>query len=195
MSGGLGDDTLNGAAGVDTAAGQAGNDLYIVDNPGDVVIENAGDGADTVMASASYTLPGNVEDLVLIGGAGLNGAGNAGDNVVNGNSGNNSLSGGLGNDTLNGGAGADSLAGGDGDDTFVFSAGQANGDVIADFLGSLGGGADQLVFMGFGTAAAGATFSQLNATDWQITAAGGGSSEVIHLPGGTVIAPTDYHFV
>ena len=36
LVGGEGDDTLNGGAGADTMAGAAGNDLYLVDNVGDV---------------------------------------------------------------------------------------------------------------------------------------------------------------
>ena len=41
-----------------------------------------------------------------------------------------------------------------GNDTFVFAAGQANGDTIFDFVGNGAGAGDTLSFVGFGTAAA-----------------------------------------
>ena len=44
--------------------GGAGNDVYFVDNTGDVVIENANEGNDTVFASIDYGLGANVENLI-----------------------------------------------------------------------------------------------------------------------------------
>jgi Ca2+-binding RTX toxin-like protein len=118
LLGGLGDDTLNGGAGADTMEGAAGNDLYFVDNAGDVVVENADEGRDTVRSSVDWALGENLEDLVLLGGA-FSGFGNALDNRITGNKDNNDLYGGEGNDTLNGGLGADVLAGGAGNDVYV----------------------------------------------------------------------------
>ena len=63
------DNLLDGGAGGDAMYGGAGNDFYFVDNSGDVVIENANDGNDTVYASIDYRLSANVEYLVLQGGA------------------------------------------------------------------------------------------------------------------------------
>ena len=83
--------------------GGAGNDTYVVDNAGDAVIENANEGNDTVNASTSFGLSANVENLVLQGGADLQGYGNDLANTLTGNAGNN---------LLNGGAGADIMMGG-----------------------------------------------------------------------------------
>ena len=99
LSSGSGNDSLDGGVGMDSMSGGAGNDIYYVDNAGDVVIENANEGSDTVESSVSYMLGANVENLVLTGSANINGIGNELDNVLIGNSGNNILIGGLGNDT------------------------------------------------------------------------------------------------
>ncbi|WP_276606546.1 putative Ig domain-containing protein [Ramlibacter rhizophilus] len=94
------DNVLDGAAGADLMAGGAGDDLYWVDHAADVVVEQASEGMDTVMASVSYVLPDHVENLTLTGTApGRNGTGNALDNVLTGNSARNVLTGGAGNDS------------------------------------------------------------------------------------------------
>jgi Ca2+-binding RTX toxin-like protein len=49
-------------------AGGDGDDLFFVTDPGDVVIERAGGGADTVIASFNMTLPDHVEVLLIAGG-------------------------------------------------------------------------------------------------------------------------------
>lgn len=119
LNGGAGNDTLNGGTGADKLNGGTGNDLYIVDNTGDVVTENANEGIDTVQSSITYILGNNVENLTLTGTTAINGTGNTLDNILIGNSAINTLTGGAGNDTLDGGAGADRLIGGAGDDTYV----------------------------------------------------------------------------
>jgi Ca2+-binding RTX toxin-like protein len=124
-----GADTLDGGAGADTMSGGTGNDLYIVDHTGDVIIENSGEGTDSVQASVSYTLSANVENLTLTGTSAIDGTGNDGDNVITGNSAVNHLFGGLGNDTLDGGAGADTMSGGLGDDLYKVD---STSDVIVE---------------------------------------------------------------
>ena len=59
--GNTGNNLLNGEAGANSMYGGAGNDVYFVDNAGDVVIENANEGNDTVYASIDYGLTANVE--------------------------------------------------------------------------------------------------------------------------------------
>ena len=72
-----GDDWLNGGTGADTMIGGIGDDTYVVDNAGDVVTENAGEGTDKrVLSWISYTLGANVENLSLSGTASINGTGN-----------------------------------------------------------------------------------------------------------------------
>ncbi|HEY1130028.1 MAG TPA: calcium-binding protein, partial [Roseateles sp.] len=147
LLGGAGRDTLDGGAGADRMLGGADNDKYIVDSTSDVVIEYAGEGDyDYIESSVTYTLPSNVEDLILVGTSNINATGNSLDNELDGNSGNNSLSGGAGhdllfgnegNDTLNGGTGDDSMWGGLGDDSYVVDAAPvwaADEQVAGDFI-------------------------------------------------------------
>jgi Ca2+-binding RTX toxin-like protein len=130
MYGDAGNDTIDGGGGNDTMFGGAGDDFYSVDSNGDVVTEQAGEGTDTVLASISYALGANVENLQLYGSAGLNATGNELDNRINGNSGNNTILGMAGNDTLIGGDGNDSLDGGVGTDTLV--GGTGNDTYVVD---------------------------------------------------------------
>jgi Ca2+-binding RTX toxin-like protein len=132
LTDGTGNDTLNGGAGIDTMSGGIGNDCYNVDNASDVVIENAGEGTDTVESWISYTLGNNVENLMLAGTSALNGTGNSVNNVLTGNSAVNTLTGNAGNDTLDGGTGNDSLVGGTGSDTYVYRSTDGQ-DTITDY--------------------------------------------------------------
>ena len=123
LRGTTGNDSLNGGRGADVLIGGLGNDTYYVDNAGDSVQEAAGEGADTVFATVSYTLTANVETLTLTGKANLAGAGNAVDNILTGNDGNN---------ILDGKAGADTMIGGKGNDTYHVS---NSGDVVVEKIG------------------------------------------------------------
>ncbi len=117
LYGGDGNDRLDGGTGGDRLFGRAGNDVYVYD-PFDTIIENAGEGSDTIEAAVSYTLNvANVENITLIGSANIDATGDSGANTLTGNSGNNTLTGNGGIDTLLGGAGNDRLivgAGGNG---------------------------------------------------------------------------------
>ena len=83
---------------------------------------------------------------------------------------------------INGGAGIDLLTRDLGNDTFVFNAGEANGDTINDFAGNGGAAGDLLQFVSY---SAGATFTNRRshgparlapmATDWYRAANARGS--------------------
>jgi trimeric autotransporter adhesin len=108
--------TLDGRGGADTMTGNGGNDVYLVDQAGDQVVEDAGAGTDTVRSALNYRLGNNLENLELTGTA-ANGWGNALDNDLAGNEQANQLWGEDGNDRLYGNGGNDYVFAGSGDDT------------------------------------------------------------------------------
>ena len=136
-----GNDVLNGRAGADTLFGGTGDDRFYLDDIGDTVIEQAGEGYDRAYSSVSFTLADNVEAGATLGVGDIDITGNGLINWITGNEGTNALNGGGGNDrlisyggddTLNGDAGNDVLEGGLGADVFAFDAG-AGTDLITDF--------------------------------------------------------------
>jgi Ca2+-binding RTX toxin-like protein len=145
MTSGAGNDVLRGRGGADTMSGGAGNDTYEVTEAGDVVIELASAGTDTVSTSLnSYTLGATMENLVF---------GGSGNFVGTGNGLANTIVGGAGNDTLRGAGGNDTLIGGSGSDAFVFAAGFGQ-DGILDFDANPAGGQDLLNVAALGITAA-----------------------------------------
>ncbi len=139
LFGDAGDDTLEGGAGNDRLDGGAGNDTYLFEDAGDIIVERAGRGTDTVRAMVSFDAgaDGNIEiinaadlsstkalDLAgtdfankIRGTAGANVLiGRGGDDRLFGYTGDDALFGGAGNDQLYAGAGNDTLNGGTGDD-------------------------------------------------------------------------------
>ena len=142
-----GSDQLNGLAGADAMAGGSGNDTYIVDNPGDTIIENPGEGTDAVQTNLgtgatlaqrqanAYQLGANVENLTGTGiGQGLRGNGMA--NVIVAGAGDDFVS------LVDGGA--DTVSSGNGRDVIYYGAaldstdsndaGDEGGDVRGDLL-------------------------------------------------------------
>lgn len=130
ICGGAGNDTMYGGAGNDTFDGNAlyragndvfygglGNDTYFFDSVGDTVIENSGEGVDTVWVGFSYSLAGLpfIENCRAYGATSV---------VLTGNSSNN---------ILQGAAGADTLSGGAGNDIYVVN---VAGDVVIEALNS-----------------------------------------------------------
>jgi serralysin len=177
--GNAGNNLIDGGAGGDVMIGGAGNDTYFVDNVGDGVVENPGEGVDAIFSTVDYTLSANVEALVLQGGGNINGTGNALANSLFGNSGDN---------TLDGGGGADQLTGNAGNDTFVFRVGQGGGDTVVDFAGNGAAVGDSLRFVGYGV---GATFTNIDAAHWQVNYNNGASHEVITFMNGASVDASD----
>lgn len=113
-------------------SGLEGDDIYMLSSQKTHITELANGGTDTVKSTVSYHLGDQLENLVLLGKANLNGTGNELDNHITGNAGANALHGGAGVDYLDGGKGADMLTGGLDADRFVFRTG--NGiDTVTDF--------------------------------------------------------------
>ncbi|MBI3524736.1 MAG: hypothetical protein HY066_09435 [Betaproteobacteria bacterium] len=127
--------------------GGTGDDIYMVDNVGDMVIEDKKNGKDSVVSTLSYVLTANVENLTLAATDAINAGGNELNNALMGNSSSNLLSAGAGNDTLDGNDGLDFLEGMAGNDTLTDTAGSGyfNGGAGAD---KLTGGASADFFMG-----------------------------------------------
>ncbi|HEY0413115.1 MAG TPA: calcium-binding protein [Allosphingosinicella sp.] len=148
LRGNAGANILDGGYGADMLVGRGGNDVYLVDNEGDVVVELAGQGLDEVRTTlAAYALPDDVEKLKFIGEGDFTGTGNVLNNDITGGIGNDQLYAGDGNDSLYGGAGddqlfgeaghdmlsggtgADAMAGGDGNDVYIVD---NVGDVVTE---------------------------------------------------------------
>lgn len=157
LMGNAGSDQLDGGTGNDVLMGGVGNDIYFVDSTGDQVVDNAGEGRDTVRSTVEWTLGEESEWVELQGTANVDATGNGLANVLRGNSGSNVLvglgandkiyaamgddtvDGGEGDDWLEGGSGRDIYVGGAGSDRFVFRDGDFGGasaetaDAIQDF--------------------------------------------------------------
>jgi len=112
--GNLGDNVLDGRGGADTLVGLAGDDRYLVDNAGDVVLESIGGGNDIVLTSVNYNLRAGqeVETLTTTDDAGTEPV------QLTGNELSNTLIGNAGDNILDGKAGTDLLVGLDGADWF-----------------------------------------------------------------------------
>ncbi len=113
---------LDGGAGADVLRGGEGSDSYVVDNVGDVIVEDELFQQDWVTSSIDYALPDRVENLTLTGSATV-GIGNAGQNWLTGAALDDTLVGGADDDRLDGLDGNDRLSGDEGADTIFGRAG------------------------------------------------------------------------
>ena len=127
LTGNGGKDTLDGGKGADMMSGGQGDDIYHVDNVNDKIIEEWGQGTETVISSIDYSLENTALNHIKLTGVAKKATGNRFKNELIGNAQNNSLDGlhgkdtleaGAGHDWLTGGVGADTLNGGIGRDTF-----------------------------------------------------------------------------
>ena len=116
-------DSMWGDSGVNvTMHGGTGDDIYYLYSTINRAVESSAQGTDTINTWMSYTLPANIENLIVTG-DGRNAFGNSLDNIISGSSSKQTIDGGAGNDVLTGGGGAD---------TFVFAKGNGT-DLITDF--------------------------------------------------------------
>ena len=115
LTGNVGNNVIDGGLGADTMSGGAGNDTYMVENPGDRVIEAAGEGYDVVAARGSYRLEAGqeIEELRAISKTVTTAV------TLTGNEFANKIVGNAGANVLDGGGGIDALYGEAGNDTYL----------------------------------------------------------------------------
>ena len=125
-------DQLRDVAGGVALQGGAGDDSYYIGDYRTTVTEAAGGGVDTVYSFLTYTLPANVENLILLT-PGIIGTGNDGANLLISRAAGTTLAGGKGDDVL-----ADESTG---STTFSFATGSGK-DVVYGFTGGVAAGHD-----------------------------------------------------
>ena len=148
LVGNTGANILDGGSGSDTLVGGTGNDTYIIDDVGDIIVENAASGTDAVRSSLSYVLGDNLENLTLTGTAAINATGNSLNNALVGNAGDNTLDGGAGNDAMSGGAGNDIYIVDSASDTVTEAANAGIDTIYASVTEVLANNVENLVLTG-----------------------------------------------
>jgi Ca2+-binding RTX toxin-like protein len=154
LTGGTGDDHLTGGLGMDTLRGGIGDDIYVLDSATDLVVEELGEGTDSVLSGVNHVLQDNVENLALTGAA-RSATGNGLNNVLTGTSGADRLDGGAGADTLNGGAGNDAYVVSEAGDLVVEAAGGGNDTVFSAVSHTLRSNVENLILQGSALAGSG----------------------------------------
>jgi Ca2+-binding RTX toxin-like protein len=181
LCGGLGNDNMSGGAGLDLLSGSSGNDTM-----------SGGADADSIVGGGGYDrLAGDEGDDTICGSSGGDSLrGGIGNDSLAGGSGRDAVYGDDGNDRLAGGVGYDTIGGGAGNDTFVFTKGDAFGDVITDFQGNGAQAGDSLQFSGYGS---GAHLSYFGNSVWAVI--DGFSIEIFTMAGVTSLDTSDVSFV
>ncbi|HET9640380.1 MAG TPA: M10 family metallopeptidase C-terminal domain-containing protein [Allosphingosinicella sp.] len=136
ITGAAGNDVIDGGTGADAMRGNGGDDLYFVDNAGDSVVENAGEGTDEVRTGlVTFVLAANVENLTATSDV---------NHDFRGSSGNNVITGGNGSDTLRLYDGGDDVVlAGAGSDNIFFIGSLTSADIVNG-----GSGTDTLILQG-----------------------------------------------
>jgi Ca2+-binding RTX toxin-like protein len=150
LDGGAGTDILkdNGQSGI-TLLGGAGNDTFIVSNPGTIITESANNGTDTVQTTlSSYQLPANIERLVFTGSGSFTSTATAAARI--GGTERDTLSdGGFANVVLRGSGGADTFIVSNSGTTVTEVAGATNSKVVTTLSNySLGNNVQNLTHTG-----------------------------------------------
>ena len=176
--------------------GMGGDD--VITGSGDTRISYVSANGGVTVDLAAGTATGNASvgsDTITGGVARVRGSNNS--DTISGDSGNNILEGQNGADRLDGRGGNDLLNGGGGADTFVFTSNLAAGGTVTDFIGNGPAAGDKMEFFGFGAVEDGATFTFLEAGQWQIHSGLDGHDEIITLTGSTAasVDATDYLFL
>ncbi len=168
-----GNDILVGGGFIDTLKGGMGDDLYYVNHASwsdtvttgtdewgnpitttyssdgvDAVEELIDAGIDTIVASYTWTLGANFENLVLVGTEALNGTGNSLNNILIGSAAANLLDGKAGNDAMKGGAGNDTYIVDAAGDTIEEYAGEGSDTVQSTVTFTLGDNIENLTLTG-----------------------------------------------
>ena len=150
---------LNGGGGNDVMIGREGNDIYFVDSALDRPTKSAGQGADIVYTSISYTLASNsdVESLATISFTATTALNLTGNHLAN------TLIGNDGNNQIDGAAGADVMVGRAGNDKYLV-------DNAADKVFEAVGGGQDVVFTGVSVALTNdQEIEGLSSIDWNAT--------------------------
>ena len=154
--GDAGNDTIDGGAGADTMIGGTGNDTYYIDDAGDMVIEQPGEGTDEIRTTLlTFTLAPDQENLTGLLTSKQTLIGNDLDNVIQGGAGNDVINGLAGNDAMKGGAGNDAYYVYDAGDTIVELSGEGTDTVYTYASHTLAANVENLTLLNAGNTGTG----------------------------------------